>query len=84
MTDLDFLGWIYERLVNVHGESPNRDYMHRLRRIIDGKTDAQSKLRNELLAVMWRYSQESDVSILETVKAAHGAAERITQISLDS
>ncbi len=42
------------------------------------------KLRNELLAVMWRYSKESDVTILETVKAAHQAAERIVQITLDS
>ncbi len=84
MTDTEFLNWIYERLVHVHGESPNVDYMHRLKRIIDGKSEARSKLRDELLAVMYRYSQESDVTILETIKAANEAGERITQIALDA
>ena len=84
MTDTEFLNWIYERLVHVHGETPNCDYMRRLRRIIASKSEAQSKLRDELLAVMWRYSQESDVTILETVKAANEAGERITQIALDA
>lgn len=34
MNDVDFLCWIHERLVNVHGEDPLFDYMHRLRDII--------------------------------------------------
>ena len=42
------------------------------------------QLRNELLAVMWRYSQESDVTILDAIKAAHAAAERIAQIAIDA
>lgn len=42
------------------------------------------KLRNEILAVMWRYAKESDVTILDTIKAAHRAAERIAQIALDA
>lgn len=42
------------------------------------------QLRNEILAVMWRYSKESNVTILDTIKAAHQAAERIVQITLDS
>lgn len=46
--------------------------------------DSQEQLREELLAVMWRYSQESNVTILETIKAAHQAAERIAQIALDA
>ena len=46
--------------------------------------DAQEQLRQELLAVMWRYSQESNVTILETIKAAHQAAEHIAQIALDA
>ena len=41
-------------------------------------------LRNEILAVMLRYSQESDVTILQTIQAAHQAAERICQIALDA
>lgn len=42
------------------------------------------QLRNELLAVMHRYAQESDITILETIRAAHQAAERIAQIALDA
>jgi hypothetical protein len=42
------------------------------------------KVRNEILAVMWRYSSESEVTILECIVAAHKAAERIAQISLDA
>jgi len=33
---------------------------------------------------MWRYAQESDVTIIETIKSAHQAAERIAQIALDA
>jgi hypothetical protein len=34
MNDADFLRWIHERLVKVHGENPLYDYMHRFRAII--------------------------------------------------
>lgn len=47
-------------------------------------TDAKRMLRDEILAVMWRYSRESDVTIMETIEAAHKAAERIAQIALDA
>jgi hypothetical protein len=47
-------------------------------------SEGENRLTNEILAVMWRYSQESDVTILETIHAAHSAAERIFQISLDA
>ncbi len=35
MTDRDFLIWIHERLVNVHGENPLFDYMWKLRAVIE-------------------------------------------------
>jgi len=35
MTDKEFLQWIHGRLVDVHGENPNMDYMHRLQSIIE-------------------------------------------------
>lgn len=35
MDDKQFLMWIHDRLVNVHGENELFDYMHRLRSIID-------------------------------------------------
>ncbi len=34
MKDRDFLMWIHERLVNVHGENERYDYMHKLRSVI--------------------------------------------------
>jgi hypothetical protein len=34
--DQKHLGWIYDRLIYVHNESPNVDYMLRFRGIIDG------------------------------------------------
>jgi len=46
--------------------------------------NAQEQLRNEILAMMLRYSRESDITILDAIKAAHQAAERIAQIALDA
>lgn len=45
---------------------------------------AKDQLRNELLAAMWRYAQESDVTILETVEAAHEAAQAVVRVALDA
>ena len=36
MTDREFLIWIHQRLVKVHGEREYVDYMHRLREVISG------------------------------------------------
>lgn len=41
-------------------------------------------LRNELLAVIWRYSKESDVTILDTIQATHQAAARVAQLALNA
>lgn len=34
MTDKEFLNWIIDRLIHVYGESPNVDFVHRLRKIV--------------------------------------------------
>ena len=34
MKDVEFMNWLHERLILVHGENRNLDYMHRLREII--------------------------------------------------
>ena len=34
MTDKEFLIWLHKRLEHVYKESPNMDYMHKLRAII--------------------------------------------------
>ncbi len=33
--DKDFLTWIHARLVNIHGENPNIDYMRRLKKLTE-------------------------------------------------
>lgn len=35
LLDAEFLRWIVDRLINVYGESPNIDFVHRLKRIVD-------------------------------------------------
>lgn len=33
--DVDFLEWIYQRLIHIHGENENYDYMHKFREILN-------------------------------------------------
>ena len=35
MRDKEFLKWIHNRMIHVHNENPNVDYLHKLRSIID-------------------------------------------------
>lgn len=41
MKDKEFLMWIHERLVNVHGENECFDYMHKLRAVIAATNSEQ-------------------------------------------
>ena len=41
MNDRDFLIWLHERLVNIHGENDCYGFMHRLRNIIANTPAAQ-------------------------------------------
>lgn len=45
MKDVDFLKWLHARLIGVHGESTNSDYMNKLRCIIDN-TDKEQQTPN--------------------------------------
>lgn len=38
-SDAFHLGWIYNRLVNIHGENPQVDYMLRLKSIVEEKLE---------------------------------------------
>lgn len=40
--DSAFLTWIHDRLINIHHENPNVDYLHRLRAIIAATPDDQA------------------------------------------
>jgi hypothetical protein len=42
MKDKDILEFIYDRLLNVHGENENYDYMHRLKSILERSDNSQS------------------------------------------
>lgn len=46
MNDKEFLMWVYERLVHVHGENPNSDYMHRFQRIIKSMEKESAIMEN--------------------------------------
>ena len=41
MKDKEFLEWLYERLVTVHGENPRYDYMYKLGNIIEATDPEQ-------------------------------------------
>lgn len=56
MTDQQFLWWLHERLVNVHGEREMVDYMHHLRAII---VDTPPKKETARVARM-----DTDVDVL--------------------
>lgn len=42
MRDAEFLRWIANRLVNVHNENPNVDFVHKLHAIADALPQEQS------------------------------------------
>jgi hypothetical protein len=46
MTDREFLIWIHQRLINIHGEDPLVDYMGKLRCII-AKTPGNKTTPND-------------------------------------
>ena len=42
--DKEFLEWVYDRLVNVHGENPVVDYMQRLQKLVDQLAELEEAL----------------------------------------
>lgn len=64
MKDRDFLIWLHERLIFVHGEDVNYDYMHALRAIIN-KTPIDQLSFNELVDV-------NDIPELVHITNTHG------------
>lgn len=56
MGNKEFLTWVYYRLVEVHGENPNFDYMHKLHKVIEDVED----LEKDLYSLKADYSQHLD------------------------
>lgn len=48
---MEFLNWIYERMVEVHHENPNYDYMLRFKSIIDGMKPSNDDLKKPVSPV---------------------------------
>jgi hypothetical protein len=42
MSDKQFLNWLIERLIYVYNESPNVDFIHRLRKIAENADERHS------------------------------------------
>jgi hypothetical protein len=61
MTDREFLIWLHQRLVNVHGESPFITHMHHLRDVIYG----MPKEKNSIGNVVTMHSNE----VLDEIRA---------------
>jgi hypothetical protein len=64
MNDQEFLMWLHERLVEVHGESEYVDYMHKLRAIIKN-TDASQRSTNWLEITDDKFKKEITSSLTE-------------------
>ena len=41
MKDKEFLQWLHDRLVKLHGENVDVDYMHKLRAIVEATDEKQ-------------------------------------------
>ena len=55
MTDSQILIWIHQRLVKVHGENPNVDYMHRFREAIGWSLGSSVQLGNDYSSSVLEY-----------------------------
>ena len=42
--DKEFLEWVYDRLVNMHGENPSVDYMQKLQEFVDQLAELEEAL----------------------------------------
>lgn len=46
--------------------------------------ESKEQIKNEILAVLYRYSQESDATLLEAIEACHEAASHLLRYVLDN
>jgi len=69
MTNKEFFTWIYNRLIQVHGENSNVDYMLTFKRKIDSLQDGQvAKIRAEI---------ESQITLIDTWNSESVTAQAI-------
>lgn len=80
MTDSEFLQWIHDRMVFVHGENKNVDYLHRLRGIIAAPTDPVVEANRQLLLDRSRVGMVKYRTTLESAGLSHA---ELTQHALE-
>ena len=80
MNDLEFLQWIHDRMVFVHGENKNVDYLHRLRRIIAAPTDPVVEANRQLLLDRSRVGMAKYGTTLDSASLSHA---ELTQHALE-
>lgn len=44
MKDKEILQWVYERMINIHNENPNVDYMLRFKKVIDSIKEPRQEI----------------------------------------
>lgn len=81
-TDQKHLEWIYDRLIHVHNESPNVDYMLRFRGIIDGggaappapETPAEALAARPLFEQVARLGDDAGIGTVARIMAISSRA----------
>jgi hypothetical protein len=72
-TNSEHLSWLFDRLVEVHNENPNYDYMIRLRKIIDEVEKEETK---DLLTRQDKidFITKTQTAIMEAIFKGHKSA----------
>jgi hypothetical protein len=73
MTNSEHLNWLFDRLVEVHNENPNYDYMVRFRKIIDEVENEEIKdslTREEKISFIVKTESKIMVAIMKGHKAS--------------
>lgn len=54
MKNFEFLNWIYDRMVNIHKENPNYDYMLKFKKLLEDMADLESPNPKNLKEKYWK------------------------------
>ena len=53
LTDAQFLHWLYERMIYVYKESPNVDFVQRIKQISDYLNKSDEQIDNQKQGGLW-------------------------------
>jgi len=66
MKDSEFLFWIYNRLLKVHGEDEYYDYMHRLKKIVLETEKRENPVKIVYADMCYDHDDEDEDGLLTT------------------